>query len=111
MSLIQAQIDAAIKAAEEKFGGIDVLVNNAGIGYFAAIEEGEDNRVRRMFEINVFGLSRMIQAVLPGMRKRRKGCIVNISSLAGLRSAPALGLLQRDQVCGRRFVRGAFAGG
>jgi len=87
----QVQIDAAIKAAEEKFGGIDVLVNNAGIGYFAAIEEGEENEVRRMFEINVFGMSRMIQAALPGMRQRRKGCIVNISSLAGLRSAPALG--------------------
>ena len=87
----QGQIDAAIKAAEVKFGGIDVLVNNAGIGYFAAIEEGEENEVRRMFEINVFGLNRMIQAVLPGMRQRRAGCIVNISSLAGLRSAPALG--------------------
>jgi NAD(P)-dependent dehydrogenase (short-subunit alcohol dehydrogenase family) len=87
----QCQIDAAIKAAEERFGGIDVLVNNAGIGYFAAIEEGEETEVRRMFEINLFGLSRMIQAVLPGMRQRRKGCIVNISSLAGLRSAPALG--------------------
>jgi NAD(P)-dependent dehydrogenase (short-subunit alcohol dehydrogenase family) len=86
-----SQIDAAIKAAEKKFGGIDVLVNNAGIGYFAAIEEGEDKEVRRMFEINVFGMSRMIQAALPGMRKQRKGCIVNISSLAGLRSAPALG--------------------
>ena len=87
----QGQINAAIKAAQKKFGGIDVLVNNAGIGYFAAIEEGEENEVRRMFEINVFGMSRMIQAVLPGMRQRRKGCIVNVSSLAGLRSAPALG--------------------
>ncbi len=87
----QSEIDAAIKAAEKKFGGIDVLVNNAGIGYFAAIEEGEDKEVRRMFEINVFGMSRMIQAVLPGMRARRTGCIVNVSSLAGLRSAPALG--------------------
>ena len=87
----QSQIDAAIKAAEEKFGGIDVLVNNAGIGYFAAVEEGEADEVRRLFEINVFGLIRMIRAVLPGMRRRRTGCIVNISSLAGLRSAPALG--------------------
>jgi len=87
----QGQINAAIKAAEKKFGGIDVLVNNAGIGYFAAVEESEEKEVRRMFEINVFGMSRMIQAALPGMRQRRKGCIVNISSLAGLRSAPALG--------------------
>jgi NAD(P)-dependent dehydrogenase (short-subunit alcohol dehydrogenase family) len=85
------QIDAAIKAAEKKFGRIDVLVNNAGIGYFAAIEEGEASEVRRMFEINVFGMSRMIQAALPGMRRRHKGCIVNFSSLAGLRSVPALG--------------------
>ncbi|MDR3455976.1 MAG: oxidoreductase [Verrucomicrobiae bacterium] len=87
----QGQINAAIKAAEKKFGGIDVLVNNAGIGYFAAIEEGEDKEIRRLFEINVFGMGRMIQAALPGMRRRRKGTIVNISSLAGLRSAPALG--------------------
>ena len=87
----QSEINAAIKAAEKKFGGIDVLVNNAGIGYFAAIEEGEDKEVRRMFEINVFGMSRMIQGVLPGMRARRKGFIINVSSLAGLRSAPALG--------------------
>jgi NAD(P)-dependent dehydrogenase (short-subunit alcohol dehydrogenase family) len=87
----QSQINAAIKAAEKKFGGIDVLVNNAGIGYFAAIEEGEDKEVRRMFEINVFGLSRMIQGVLPGMRQRRKGCIVNLSSIGGLRGFPALG--------------------
>ncbi len=85
------QINAAIKAAQNKFGGIDVLVNNAGIGYFAAIEEGEEKEVRRMFEINVFGLSRMIQAALPGMRKRRRGIIVNFSSIGGLRSFPAAG--------------------
>ena len=87
----QGQIDAAIKAAEDKFGRIDVLVNNAGIGYFAAIEESEEDQVRRMFEINVFGLSRMIHAALPGMRKRRHGFIVNFSSIGGLRSFPSVG--------------------
>ena len=85
------QVAAAIKTAEARFGGIDVLVNNAGIGYFAAIEEGEAAEVLRMFEVNVFGLTAMIQAALPGMRKRRSGCIVNLSSLAGLRGMPALG--------------------
>jgi NAD(P)-dependent dehydrogenase (short-subunit alcohol dehydrogenase family) len=87
----QGQINTAIKAAEKKFGRIDVLVNNAGIGYFAAVEESEEKEVRRMFEINFFGLSRMIQAALPGMRKRRSGFIVNFSSIGGLRSFPSVG--------------------
>ena len=54
------QIIAAVNAAEVTFGGIDVLVNNAGIGYFAAIEESEEHEVRRMFEVNVFGMARMM---------------------------------------------------
>jgi NADP-dependent 3-hydroxy acid dehydrogenase YdfG len=87
----QCQINAAIKAAEDAFARIDVLVNNAGIGYFAAVEESEEDQVRRMFEINVFGLSRMIHAALPGMRKRRKGFVVNFSSIGGLRSFPSVG--------------------
>ncbi|MEU2288235.1 oxidoreductase [Streptomyces sp. NPDC013178] len=86
-----AQIQAAVTAAEDRFGGIDVLVNNAGIGYFAAVEESTDDEIRRMFEINVFGLSAMIRAVLPGMRARRNGTIVNFSSIGGLRSFPAVG--------------------
>ena len=87
----QQQVESAIKAAEDEFGKIDVLVNNACIGYFAAVEESEEDQVRRMFEINVFGLSRMIHAVLPGMRKRRSGHIVNLSSIAGLCGFPSLG--------------------
>ena len=86
-----AQVDAAVRAAEERFGRIDVLVNNAGIGYFGAIEESEDAEVRRMFEVNVFALARMTQAVLPGMRARRRGHIVNISSIGGIRAFPAVG--------------------
>ncbi|CAN5200764.1 oxidoreductase [soil metagenome] len=86
-----AQAEAAVKAAEDHFGRIDVLVNNAGIGYFAAIEEAEEAEVRRMFEINVWGLIRMTQLVLPGLRARRSGTIVNVSSMGGLRGFPAVG--------------------
>ena len=84
------EVNAAIKSAEQHFGGIDVLVNNAGVGYFGAVEESDDAEVRRMFEINFFGLSAMTRAALPGMRKRRKGHIVNLSSIGGLRSFPSL---------------------
>jgi NAD(P)-dependent dehydrogenase (short-subunit alcohol dehydrogenase family) len=80
-----------VRAAEEAFGSVDVLVNNAGIGYFGAVEESDAAAVRRMFEINVFGLAEMTRAVLPGMRRRRRGHIVNISSIGGLRAFPAVG--------------------
>lgn len=85
------QIDAALKAAEAHFGQIDVLVNNAGFGYLGAIEESEEAPVRRMFDVNVFGLGQMIQAALPAMRKRRNGFIVNVSSLAGISPFSGLG--------------------
>lgn len=87
----RTQAEEAVRAAEDHYGAIDVLVNNAGIGYFAAVEESSELEVRKMFDVNVFGLSRMIHLALPGMRKRRQGFIVNLSSIGGLRSFPALG--------------------
>ncbi|MEP6748275.1 MAG: oxidoreductase [Bacteroidota bacterium] len=86
-----AEIKAAVQQAMNKFSRIDVLVNNAGIGYFGAIEESEEDQVRRMFDINFFGLANMTLEVLPVMRKQRSGHIVNISSIGGLVAFPAVG--------------------
>ncbi len=86
-----AQITAAVQAAEARFGHIDVLVNNAGYGYQAAIEEGEDAEIRAQFEANVFGLFAMTRAVLPGMRALRKGHVLNITSVAGIIGYPGSG--------------------
>src|SRR3954449_10944693 len=83
----QAQVRDVVAQAEERFGGIDVLVNNAGYGYRAAVEEGEDAAVRQLFDTQVFGAVRTIKAVLPGMRSRRAGTIVNVSSI-GARLSP-----------------------
>lgn len=88
---VPQQINDAVKTAIDRFGRIDVLVNNAGIGYFGAIEESEEEEVRRMFEINFFGLAHMTNAVLPHMRQQRSGHILNVASIGGLRSFPAVG--------------------
>ena len=85
------QIAKVVAEATRRFGRIDALVNNAGYGYLAAIEEGDDAEVRAMFETNVFGLIDMTKAVLPIMRKQTSGLIVNVSSIGGLTSFAATG--------------------
>jgi NAD(P)-dependent dehydrogenase (short-subunit alcohol dehydrogenase family) len=84
-------IRSALKAAYERFGQVDVLVNNAGYGYIGAIEEGEDAEIRAQFDTNVHGVIALMQAVLPGMRHRAKGHIVNVSSIGGLTTFPNVG--------------------
>jgi NAD(P)-dependent dehydrogenase (short-subunit alcohol dehydrogenase family) len=83
-----AQVRDAVSQAEERFGGVDVLVNNAGYGYRAAVEEGDESDIRELFETQFFGGVAMIKAVLPGMRDRRSGAIVNISTI-GVQIMPA----------------------
>lgn len=85
-----AEIKSAVEKIYAAFGRIDVLVNNAGIGYFGALEASEDTEIRRMFEINVFGLAQITQEVLPHMRKQRSGHIINISSIGGLVGFPSV---------------------
>ncbi|WP_213989171.1 oxidoreductase [Sodalis sp. dw_96] len=85
------QAEAAVNAAKARFGAVDVLVNNAGYGYLAAIEEGDEQDVRDLFETNVYGTWNMIKAVLPGMRGRGHGHVVNVSSVGGLVTFPAVG--------------------
>ncbi len=86
-----AQVTAAVEKAETTFGRIDVLVGNAGYGYLAAVEEGEDAEIRKLFDTNVFGLADVTRAVLPGMRARRSGHVVTVSSLGGLAAFGATG--------------------
>ena len=85
------QVAAAVAAAEARFGGIDVLVNNAGYGYRGAVEEGDEREVAELFATNVFGPIAMMKAVLPGMRARRRGAILNISSIGAQICPPGSG--------------------
>ncbi len=84
----RAQIADVVAAAGTAFGGVDVLVNNAGYGYLSAVEEGDDAEVRALFDTNYFGTVDMTKAVLPQLRERGSGHVVNISSMTGLVANP-----------------------
>ena len=85
------QVRNAVAAAQARFGRIDVLVNNAGYGYQASVEEGEEAAIRAQFDTNVFGLFALTRAVLPGMRAQRSGHVINFTSVAGLIGFPGSG--------------------
>ena len=87
-----AQITAAVEAAISRFGHIDALINNAGRGLVGSVEETSDDEVRAVFEVNVFGLLAVTRAVLPHLRARRSGLVVNLSSVGGFVAWPGWGV-------------------
>ena len=86
------EVSGAVDAALDAFGRIDVLVNNAGYGSMGAVEEVHEEEIRRQFEVNVFGVLNITRAVLPHMRERRQGHIINISSVGGFVGVPGFGI-------------------
>ncbi len=102
--LDEESVLAAVKFTQETFGSIDVLVNNAGYGLMAGIEEASKKEVQANFDINVFGVLSMIRAVLPDMRKLRKGHIINISSVFGLLAGKGWGIY-----CATKFAMEGFS--
>ncbi|TLZ72605.1 MAG: SDR family oxidoreductase [Methanobacteriota archaeon] len=97
-------IERAVTRVLESAGRIDVLVNNAGVAIFGAVEDLDRDTLRRQFEVNVFGAVAMCRAVLPAMRRQGRGTIVNVSSVAGRFSTPLLGAY-----CASKFALEAFS--
>ena len=92
-------IPAAVARAEAEIGTVDVLVNNAGYGHEGVLEESAMDDLQRQFAANVFGPVAMIKAVLPGMRQRRRGHIVNVTSMGGFITMPGIAFY-----CGSKFA-------
>ncbi|MBO1413040.1 oxidoreductase [Streptomyces sp. FH025] len=86
------QLEAAVQAGLDRFGRIDVVVNNAGYGVVGAIEEIPDEAARAQFDVNVFGVLNTLRATLPTLRAQRSGHVLNIGSVAGFSTAPGAGL-------------------
>ncbi|WJK43090.1 SDR family NAD(P)-dependent oxidoreductase [Solwaraspora sp. WMMA2056] len=87
----EQEVVDAVAAATDRFGAIDVVVNNAGYGLLGAVEEISDTEVRELFDVQVFGAWNLLRAVLPGMRVRRSGHVINVSSILGLTAFPGWG--------------------
>lgn len=92
-------IEKCVGAILEREGHVDLLVNNAGFGLGGSIEEIPVEEVRRQFDVNVFGLSKIIQLVLPSMRAQKSGCIINVSSMAGRFTTPYSGWYHASKYC------------
>ncbi len=88
----KAAVDAAVKSAHDRFGRLDVVVNNAGYGLFGAVEEVTEEQARAQLETNFFGALWVTQAVLPILREQRSGHILQVSSIGGVHAFPVLGL-------------------
>ncbi len=88
----KAGVDAAVASAEQRFGGLDVVVNNAGYGLFGTIEEVSEEQARAQIETNVFGALWVTKAALPGMRAQGSGHVIQVSSIGGVTAFPGLGL-------------------